>query len=877
MGPWRFVGRADELRRLITAATSGTGRGLIFSGTAGIGKSRLLREAVAALPTGQYAVWTAAANIATAGLPFGGLAQVLPPDQPADLSPAGLLRWAVESLHRQAAGQPIVLAIDDAHLLDPSSAALVYLLARSEQSTVLGTLRSGEQVPLPIRALWTDDLVDHAELAPMGVPDSTGLLTEMLGGPISPASAERLARLSAGNPLLLRDLVNAAQDSGEMTQAYGVWRWTGRLRLAPSLTDLVDTRMGQLSGEVRTVVELVALGEPIGLQLLLRATNGADVESAEERGLIRVIEDDRRHSVRLAHPLYGEVVRQRCPVTRSRRLYATLATLIEEAGANRRDDLLRVALWRLESDSGQDPRLLLAAGAQAFARFDVPLAARLARGALHAGGGFDAGELLATILMFSGQPEEALSVLAGVRDQITSDQRRSRWLMVRGMVAYWGLGRESTVDELAAEAKSLDDPAARARVRSFEAIMRLHRLECDAALRLSRAILDRPGATLSARALAQCTIAHLLAARGDLAGSGRAIAGVAAGAPHWRTEMPYLQLALDLARGTRLVLAGDLAGIDAIVADEFADLADAGDLRLGSGYLWVLRAQAARLRGQTGDALRCSRQACAVLDTGRAFAGLAHAERALAAALRGEATKAAAAMADSDRAYAPGMVVLYPWREQARAWVAVSAGDLPGAVDTLRQLVDRLRADGFAGHEVLALHDLVRLGRSDLAVDRLAELAGTVDGPLPSLAARHARAAVDGLAPDLLAVAADFAALGLNLFAAEAAAMAVVRLRAARSTQVHAARAHLADLLERCAIVATPALRTGQPSLTKRERQVARLAAAGVASREIADQLFLSPRTVENHLQRVYGKLGVSSRRELAPALRTLPDLDGAP
>ena len=184
MGPWSFVGRAAELNRLIAAATDEGARGLIYSGSAGIGKSRLLREGMAQIDTDRYAVWGASANIATAGLPFGGLAQVLPADQPAGLSPAGLLRWAVEALHQQAAGRPIVLAIDDAHLLDPSSAALVYLVARSEQATVLGTLRSGEQVPLPIRALWTDDLVDHAELAPMAMDDVADLLAEMLGGPV---------------------------------------------------------------------------------------------------------------------------------------------------------------------------------------------------------------------------------------------------------------------------------------------------------------------------------------------------------------------------------------------------------------------------------------------------------------------------------------------------------------------------------------------------------------------------------------------------------------------------------------------------------------------------------------------------------------------
>jgi DNA-binding CsgD family transcriptional regulator len=81
----------------------------------------------------------------------------------------------------------------------------------------------------------------------------------------------------------------------------------------------------------------------------------------------------------------------------------------------------------------------------------------------------------------------------------------------------------------------------------------------------------------------------------------------------------------------------------------------------------------------------------------------------------------------------------------------------------------------------------------------------------------------------------------------------------------------MADVLSRCGTLRTPALLAIQPTLTVRERQVAELAAEGVRSREIADRLYLSPRTVENHLQRVYTKLGVNGRVELAPALRLLP------
>ena len=81
----------------------------------------------------------------------------------------------------------------------------------------------------------------------MAVGDVADLLAEMLGGPVDSPSADRLWRLSAGNALMLRELVIAAHASGEMTQSYGIWRWTGRLELAPSLTDLIDARIGQLT------------------------------------------------------------------------------------------------------------------------------------------------------------------------------------------------------------------------------------------------------------------------------------------------------------------------------------------------------------------------------------------------------------------------------------------------------------------------------------------------------------------------------------------------------------------------------------------------------------------------------------------------------
>lgn len=883
MSSWRFVGRTGELARLVSAAETG-GRGIFFSGTAGVGKSRLLREGSAALPPERFALWSASATLATSGLPFGGLAQVLPADQPPNLPAAGVLRWALDTLHRQAAGRRIVLAVDDAHLLDASSAALVHLIARSDNATVIGAWLEGSQLPLPVRALWTDDLADLVDIGPLGLDDTAELIAGLVGGPVAPASAQRLWRLAGGNPLLVRELIEAARRGGELSEAYGQWQWSGRLAIAPTLADLIDARIGQLDPGLRIVAEYVAFGEPLGLDLLIRATTAAEVEQAEELGLVSVTRHEPEPTVRLAQPLYGEIVRQQCPVSRARRLKTQLADLLAQSAERRGDDLLRVAVWRLDCGDSPSPRLLLTAAQEASVRYDVPLATRLARAAVAAGGGFDARELLAALLTFNGQSDEALALLDDRADSDGSELRRARRLTMRALVTYWGQCRTDGVEELAEQGATFGDPGARGLVRSFEAAMRLHQLDVAAARRLCDEVLAQPALPTAAQTFAHCTLGYLHAVKGELLTSEKVLAAVRDDSDRWRAQMPYLQLALEVADGTRLALGADLAGLDAIVADEFADLFAAGDFHLAGGFLSVLRAYAARLRGRSADALRTSLGACALLTTSRIFASLAHAERAQAAALRGELSCAREAMAESDRVHTPAVEMVYPWREQARAAVAAGGGDLTGALRHLGALVLRLQNDGLAGHEVRALHDLVRLdrprtlvgvaahgGTRPTAAQRLAELAEVVEGPLPPVLAWHARALTTGSGSELLAVAGTFEEMGLHLYAAEAAAQAVRRLRDNRHSSL-AAQRRLTALLARCDVVRTPALAGSRPVLTARESEIARLAATGTPSRGIAARLYLSARTVDNHLQRIYRKLGVAGRPELPAALAAMPD-----
>jgi DNA-binding CsgD family transcriptional regulator len=162
------------------------------------------------------------------------------------------------------------------------------------------------------------------------------------------------------------------------------------------------------------------------------------------------------------------------------------------------------------------------------------------------------------------------------------------------------------------------------------------------------------------------------------------------------------------------------------------------------------------------------------------------------------------------------------------------------------------------------------MGRAQDVCARLADVAARIDGDLAPARAAHAAALAKGDAAALEAVSHDFEAMGADLLAAEAAADASVALRVAGDVRGSAAAGHRAGkLAERCEGPVTPALQAvkARARLTPSERETAVLAAGGRTNKEIAEQLFLSPRTVENRLQRVYEKLGISGRTELDEAL----------
>jgi DNA-binding CsgD family transcriptional regulator len=236
-------------------------------------------------------------------------------------------------------------------------------------------------------------------------------------------------------------------------------------------------------------------------------------------------------------------------------------------------------------------------------------------------------------------------------------------------------------------------------------------------------------------------------------------------------------------------------------------------------------------------------------------------------ALVGAREPALAALADLDRVGSIPDRMLEPDLTRARAWVALVTGHRADAERLLREAADAAAEAGQLILEAAALHDVARIGSAAAVADRLAVVARECQGELVPARAAHvaALAAEDPYA--LEAAALTFVSMQAELFAAEAYAEAARHFRRHRlSTRATECAKRRDSLRAACGTPWTPALRNrDEPSpLTGREREIASLAAEGMASREIAVQLSLSVRTVDNHLRRVYEKFGVSTRAALA-------------
>ena len=190
--------------------------------------------------------WVVATR-AAATLPFAAVAHLLGGRAPGGTA-LELFTQARAALAQEAGGRRVVLGIDDAHLLDGASATLVGHLAASGTASLVCTVCSGEATPEPLAALVRNGDAEQLELDALSEDAVFDLVTGALGGQVDGAATHRLWRLSRGNPLLLRELVDDARQLGALERRGALWHLAGTWAPGERMGDLVRDRLAGLPG-----------------------------------------------------------------------------------------------------------------------------------------------------------------------------------------------------------------------------------------------------------------------------------------------------------------------------------------------------------------------------------------------------------------------------------------------------------------------------------------------------------------------------------------------------------------------------------------------------------------------------------------------------
>jgi len=873
---WPLVGRGGELRLLTGLMRAQAGKSVVLAGTAGVGKTRLLLECLTVAETSGLPTARVAATRSAAHLPFGAFAPLLPPPDPQAVEAVEgqgeFLRRCCAALADRFGGHRFVLCVDDAHLLDHASATLLHHLVVSGLAFVVATVRIGEATPDPVVALWKDGLAERLDLTGLRSEAIEELLGLALEGPIDRAAVARFSLRCQGNVLYLRELVAGALDTQVLVNEGGIWRLTRELIPSDRLVELVETRLSGLTDLERWLLEVVALGEPVGSAELRTLADLSLVEALERHGLVASRVNGRRLEVHLAHPLYGEVLRARLSPLRARSIASSLARAVEGTGARRREDTLRVGTWQLESGEGLRGELMLSAAGVARQRYDFALAERLARAAVDAGVGFEGLFCAAQMAGFQGRVVDAEIELAAIAAGAADDRQRGLVAVTRMDNLQYGLGRSDEALRVGEEAEAqIADSTWRYEIAARRAAILVRTEGPRAAVEAAEPVCRE--AEGRARAWACLFSVVGLSRMGRLndvlhiASRGHDAALAATGPPlQWPPEI-FASM-----RCEALMHAGRLQEAEALATDEYRRALDDGSEEMRGVYAWFLSKVLAS-RGRLHLAAEYGYEGAAVFRQLGRRPFLAHVIGVLAGALAvsGRHNEAAELLAEAEAINMPPDEVYAVETLQARAWLAVAHGDIPQAQAILEEAARRGERTGDLAGQVSALHDLARIGAARDVADRLADAAGSMEGELPPARVRHVVALAANDAGELEQASDDFEGLGCDLFAAEAAASAAVVWRRSGLTRQAAAAERRAGLLAAgCDGAATPALCgiAARAVITSAEHQVARLAAAGRSNKQIADELVLSLRTVENYLHRVYEKLGITGRSELAAALK---------
>ncbi|WP_457200932.1 helix-turn-helix transcriptional regulator [Nocardia gipuzkoensis] len=798
-------------------------------------------------------------------MPLGVFAEVA---ETSEVDPLRRIRDVVAAVSSPTAGGRVLLVVDDAHLLDEQSALVIHQVVRLRRATVLLTVRTGETPPDAVSGLWKDRLLERLDLQPLSREVTGQLAAAVLGGPVESSTATALWRYTRGNVLYLRHLVDGERADDRLTRRSGVWVWDGRPGVSAPLAELVQASITRLPESVLAVVDVLAVADPLELDVLVTLTDTSAVEEARQAGLLTLDSGSEPALARLTHPLLGEVRRAHITPSRLQALRGRVADVLKTSvGAASLIQTVRRAVLVCESDQAPDAEMCRQAAVAALKLADPLTAQRLAGRAVEAGGGRPALLLYSVTLVHCARFDEALAVNETLRKAAGSERERvlltlNRAIMLTAKNDCSAL-REMAEIESAATACGLR--RAHAAAAGIVAIM--HN-QLATGVEAANAALTGPG--WFSETFELCALTALVAAN---AGLGR-----------------YEQMSAPAERGYALAqsatgsatflfligiyhLDGYRAGGYLEAATELAERLNhaPGDFPVAFAHRALYAGIAAQARGDLITAQARCRETLAISTPAESLWVPRVATLTLAAtvAMAGDAETAEVLLADyqplDGGADGARLVQLHLL---ARAWASAATGVTSHAAALATEAATIDRANNLPSQEVIAQQTATQFGDPTHA-DRLTELATTVQGSRVVAAARHATALRDRDPAGLAEAARLYEEFGDRIAAADAASQAAILYRRKGYRGAALTAATTARRLAAATGARTPALRnnTTTDPLTARQREVIALVAAGLTNRQIADRLVMSIRTVEGHLFRASQKTGINSRKGLVAAL----------
>ena len=791
---------------------------------------------------------------------------------------------ALLSLVRHLAEEgPVLLALDDLQWVDVSSSRAIASVSRRLPASVsvLGTVRTGQRGD---GASWLQpprpSALRRLLIMPMSGVDLEPLVTDRIGRKLSRSEWQHVERVSRGNPFLALELARSIDDLGEAGH-----------RLPDTLADVVRTRVGDADDDVRrALLAIASLAEPT-VELVHRAVETDSVhflqilEEAEQRELIE-IEGNR---LRFTHPLLAAGVYTGTDAAARREMHRRLAALVTGDEPRAR----HLALAAVRGDAETLDALDHAARA-ARVRGAPAAAAELIQLALRLGGDEPERRLrLGQHLLDAGDRQPARAVLEESLARLPPGPLRARTASTLARVR---LESDSFVEAAAVLESALADTGSdlqlRVEVLTQLSYALLNAGQPDAALQRAEDAVrqgERLGPShLLSLALGMRLMIRFLGGEGlDTTALGRAVALEEPDSETPLAVRPSTMAALFHAWTGRLDQASDeLAAIrrrclelgeeSALVFVDFhavlihcwrADFSEAGRVsqearRLGS-----------QLGGEVANAVALSLSAMVGAYAGRVDEARRDAEDALAGFRRA------------------GMLTLSATPMSTMGFLEVSSGDHEAALTALAPLLAQVEARpeaveivaaAFLPDAIEAMVALGRLGRAAPFVGVLQEAGRRLDRAWLLAVGHRCRGLLEAAHGDLTAALtwterAMVEHDRLDMPFERARTQLLLGQVQRRLRLKKAAATTLAEALAAFELMGTPLwagrcraeiARVGSGRrttslLTPSERRVAELAATGMTNRAVAAALFISPKTVESNLAKVYRKLEIRSRAEL--------------